>query len=265
MKKVLAFIPGMMLLALAGIAQSQAEIEKLIFKPSKLDSGYKYDFPQKFEELSIPMKDGVKLNGLLFTTDSSKGLVFYLHGNAGNLGFWGRIAPIFTSQHYDVFIPDYRGYGKSGGTITSESQLYDDMQTLYDAMRSRYAENRTIVLGYSIGTGPAAQLASTNNPRMLILQAPYYGLVDLVQHMVPTIDTNLIRYKFPTYQFLQQTKAPVYIFHGDADKTIYPESSEKLKAFFKKDDELIVLKGVGHSGLTLSQDYMNGLKRILKQ
>ncbi len=59
--------------------------EKLIFFPDKLDKNFKFNFYQKFEEISIKTEDDKLLNGLLFKSDSVKGLIFYLHGNAGSL------------------------------------------------------------------------------------------------------------------------------------------------------------------------------------
>src|SRR4051812_40615886 len=99
--------------------------EQLIFLPDKLDKNYQFHFDdQNFEELNIKAADGKLLNALLFHADSSKGLIFYLHGNAGSLASWGDVAKAYTDLHYDVFIIDYRGYGKSEGTIKSEEEFY---------------------------------------------------------------------------------------------------------------------------------------------
>ena len=100
------------------------------------------------------------MNGVLFKADSSKGLIFYLHGNAGSINSWGEIAKTYTDLDHDVFILDYRGYGKSEGSITSQDQLFRDLQIVYDEVKKRYREDKVIVLGYSIGTAPAAKIAS---------------------------------------------------------------------------------------------------------
>src|SRR5450432_4943736 len=136
--------------------------ERLIFYPQKLPANYKFEFDQHFEELHFKTTDNVLLHGLLFKADSSKGLIFYLHGNAGSLASWGEIAKTYTDLHYDLFMLDYRGYGKSGGAINSEGQLHKDMQVVYDSLKTMYNESKIIILGYSIGTGPAAKLASVN-------------------------------------------------------------------------------------------------------
>ncbi|MGG9962924.1 alpha/beta hydrolase [Ferruginibacter sp. SUN106] len=239
--------------------------EKLIFFPEKLDPQYRFSFDQNFKELNIITKDSKKLNGLLFTTDSSKGLIFYLHGNAGALNSWGDVAKTYTSLKYDVFMLDYRGYGKSEGSINGQEQIFKDVQTAYDTIKHLYKEDKIIVLGYSIGTGPAAKLASTNGPELLILQAPYYSLTDMMRHTYPLIPTLILKYKFDTDEYITGCKMPVVIFHGDADEVIYYGSSVKLKTKFKQQDTLITLAGQGHNGITENPDYILHLQKILAQ
>lgn len=237
--------------------------ENLIFYPQKLAKNYRFNFNQPFEELNIPAKDNNLLNGLLFKADSSKGLIFYLHGNAGAIDSWGEVARTYISLNYDVFLLDYRGYGKSEGAISGQKQLFEDIQTVYDSLKNRYPENKIIVLGYSIGTGPASKVASVNNPKLLILQAPYYSLTDMMRHTYPIIPTFILKYKFETNSYLKDCKMPVVVFHGDQDEVIYYGSSLKLKPIFKKQDTLITLEGQGHNGITDNLDYRTELQKIL--
>jgi pimeloyl-ACP methyl ester carboxylesterase len=238
--------------------------ENLIFYPQKLDKNYQFGFDQPFEELHITTKDKTRLHGLLFKADSSKGLVFYLHGNAGALDSWGEVARTYTALNYDVFLLDYRGYGKSEGVISGQKQLFEDIQCVYDSLKTKYTENKIIVLGYSIGTGPASRVASLNNPKLLILQAPYYSLTDMMRHTYPIIPTFILKYKFETNNYVKQCKAPVVIFHGNRDEVIYYGSSLKLKPFFKKQDTLITLEGQTHNGITDNEDYKLALQRLLE-
>ena len=239
--------------------------EKLIFFPEKLRPEDLFNFPQQFEELNIITKDQKILNGLLFTADSSKGLVFYLHGNAGSLRTWGDVAKTYTALHYDVFILDYPGYGKSSGTISSQQQLFDAIQVAYDTMKAKYNEDKIIVLGYSIGTGPACKIAATNHPKLLILQAPYYSLTDMMQHTYPIIPTFILKYKFATNEYIKNCTMPVVIFHGNKDEVVYYGSSLKLKQEFKQQDTLITLDGQTHNGMTENPDYVNALRKILSR
>ena len=229
-----------------------------------MDKNYKFSFTEAFDEINIKTKDGILLNGLLFKADSAKGLVFYLHGNAGSLNSWGDVAKCYTDLPYNVFILDYPGYGKSEGAIKSKTQLFNDIQTAYDKMKQQFHEDSIVVLGYSIGTGPAAHLAATNHPRLLILQAPYYSLTDMMRHTYPIIPTFLLKYKFQTNEYLKNCKMPVTIFHGDQDEVIYYGSSLKLKAVMKIADTLITLKGQGHNGMTDNPEYIATIQTILR-
>jgi len=239
--------------------------EKLIFFPQKLDRNFLFQFDQKFEEKNITVTDGTVLNGLLFKTENSKGLIFYLHGNAGSLQGWGQVAKTYTDLNYDVFMLDYRGYGKSEGSINGEEQMHQDVQTAYDELRKIYEEDKIIVLGYSIGTGLAARLATTNNPNLLILQAPFYSLTDLMRHHFPILPTFILKYKFETNSYLKGCKMPVVIFHGDKDEVIYYGSSLKLKELFKSQDTLITLPGQGHNGMTENPTYNTHIRQLLTQ
>ena len=238
--------------------------EKLIFFPEKLNKNYTFSFTQKFDEINLQSKDHKLLHGVLFTTDISKGLIFYLHGNAGSVNSWGEVAKTYTRLNYDVFILDYRGYGKSEGSIRSQEQLFEDIQIAYDEMKKRYSEDSIIVLGYSVGTGPAGKIASANHPKLLILQAPYYSLVDLMRRTYPIIPTFLLKYKFKTHEYIKNCKTPILIFHGDQDEVISYNSSIKLKKLMKDADTFITLKGQGHNGITDNPEYISIIEKILK-
>ena len=239
--------------------------EKYIFFPEKMERSFQFDFDQKFEELYLKTDDGVDLHGLLFPAENSKGVIFYLHGNAGSLRSWGWVAKTYTGLNYDLFILDYRGYGKSGGSINGERQIFQDMQTVYNELKNKYAENKIIILGYSIGAGPAAKIASINNPKLLILQAPYYNMSDLMKNIYPLVPTFFLKYKFKINKYIKECKMPVIIFHGDQDEVIYYGSSLKLQKLFKQEDILITLPGQGHNGMTDNPDYKIELKRILEK
>lgn len=213
--------------------------------------------------MSIDVGEGENINGLLFKADSSKGLIFFLHGNSGSLDSWGKISKTYTDLQYDLFILDYPGYGKSSGSIKGQAALYEDLQIVYNEIKKRYTEDQTVILGYSIGTGPAAYLASKNHPKLLILQAPYFSLTDMMRRKYPIVPTFILNYSFNTSDYLKNCNMPIVIFHGDRDGVINFESSLKLKDNFKTQDTLIPLKGLGHNGFTDNEVYLSSLKKIL--
>lgn len=241
--------------------------EKMIFLPQTLAEDFVFEHYEGYEERYIEMQDGTKLHALLFTTEDPEGVILYLHGNAGSLEGWGSVAENFRANNYDVFIPDYRGYGKSGGAIESEAQLHEDMQTLYEKIKEEYPEDKIIVLGHSIGSGMAAKLAARNDPKLLILQAPPYSLPDLAKKLFPfnLFPQFLIRYKFEIGKILAAADVPVVILHGDEDEIVYYGSSLKLKEHFKPEDTLITLKGLGHNNFLDTERYRKEMRRILER
>src|ERR1700710_2997008 len=97
-----------------------------LFPGGKLAAGYRFKFNAPFQELPITTADGKKLDAILFKAKDPKGVIFYLHGNNGGLDKWGKLAETYTDLHYDFFVFDYRGYGKSEGAITNEDTFYSD-------------------------------------------------------------------------------------------------------------------------------------------
>jgi pimeloyl-ACP methyl ester carboxylesterase len=269
MKQLICAIVALLLLQVSFL-YSQAQNNpspkavKMIFPGAKLSDNYKFDFPDKFKEVTVKAKDNTNLSALLFKADSSKGVILYLHGNTNALNKWGMIAKTYTSLNYDLFMLDYRGYGKSQGHIQSEGQLYSDVQDAYNYLKLMYPENKIIVLGYSIGTGPAAMLAANNHPKELILQAPYYSLPDAIHHLRASWDTTTLAFHFNTYAFLPRVASSIVIFHGNADQMFYYGSSEKLKVFLKQGDKLITLQGAGHLDMDKNPDYLVALKAALQ-
>jgi pimeloyl-ACP methyl ester carboxylesterase len=238
--------------------------ERLIFFPEKLGKSYRFSFSVPFEEISIRTENDITLSCVLFKTPDPKGVIFYLHGNAGSIASWGDVATVYLDLGYDVFMPDYRGYGKSDGTISAEAQLFRDVQIAYDSLKKKYDEEDIVVLGYSIGTGVAAKLAALNHPKLLILQAPFYNFKDLVKNIYPFVPGFLVKYEFNTDRFIQQCSMPVVVFHGDQDEIIYYGSSLKLKRLMKPADTLITLTGEGHNGMSSNPQYLSALLQILK-
>jgi pimeloyl-ACP methyl ester carboxylesterase len=236
----------------------------MVFQNSPLSKDYKFDYHHTFEELNIKSFDGVNLNGLLFKAEKSKGLVFYLHGNAGTLETWGKIAQIYTNLGYDIFILDYRSFGKSEGQIENEEQLNRDISIVYKIVGKRYNEDKIIITGYSIGSGLAAILASENKPKALILQSPYYSFTELSSSRVPFFPDFMKKFQLETYEYLPKIKVPIYIFHGMQDQLIPYENSVRLSKLLKSNGHFFPLKDQEHIGMNENNDFQNQLKIILE-
>jgi uncharacterized protein len=231
--------------------------ESIFFRPEALPKEHVYGFAQPHKEVNLPYDETSNINIIQFTTADTpvKGVVLYFHGNRKNVSRYAKFAKIFTSRGYEVWMMDYPGYGKSTGEFT-EQMLYDWALVKYRLARVRFSPDSIIIYGKSLGTGIAAQLASVRDCRNLFLETPYYSLPSIVSQYAPIYPVNrMIKFKFPTYQYLQKVTAPITIFHGTDDGVIRLSNASRLRPFLKAKDEFVVIPGGSHNDLTQHMDY----------
>jgi len=236
----------------------------LLFKPEKLDKDFQYFYDnQEVEEYNIETRDGALINGLHFKVKKPKGVVLYLKGNSKSMRGWGKFAVDFTRHDYDVFMIDYRGFGKSTGRRTQKA-LKNDLQLIYNKMKEKVDEKYIILYGRSLGSGFATKLASTNQPRMLILDAPYYSLSKVTARYAPFMPMSVIlKYPIPTYKWLKYVECPIHIIHGTNDKLIPFKSSVKLSKIRRDQTRLYAIIGGGHKNLNTFESYHKMLAEII--
>lgn len=236
---------------------------KLIYHPIKLQNNYEFQFNFEYEELFMQSTDGFKLNGILAKLDTSKGVIFFLHGSGGNVERYRNNIPKYLKLNYDMFLLDYRGYGKSEGKIKSENQFFNDIRIAYDMLKSRYNEDQIVVIGFSLGTIPAAKIAGEKNPRLLILESPHYSLIESAKEKFPFLPVSIIsKYKFEVFRYIQSVASPIVIFCGKQDESDV-NNSIRLEEFLKPGDKVIILEGEGHKDFIFNDQYFNIVKDLL--
>lgn len=233
--------------------------DNIIFNPYKLPDNHVFRTGQ---EVELPVEDDIFLNCLLMKESPSKGVILYLHGNKGNIRRCIRQAEGMTGNGYDIFIPDYRGFGKSDGRIESETQLQADVQKVYDYLKQRYPEDKIVLVGYSLGSGLASYLAARNQPQKLVMVAPYLSLVDIKNRTAPFLPDFLLRFKMKNEAYLQQVTAPITLFHGYGDEVIPFDSSEKLQAINPQNIKLVAMSS-GHRGVLFKDAFREGMRELL--
>jgi uncharacterized protein len=237
--------------------------ERFIFKPEKLAPDFEYRYTAPFKELNFDVSPGVRINGLHFAVDQPHGLVLYFHGNSRSIKGWAKYAGDFLRYNYDVVLVDYRGFGKSTGK-RSEKDMLGDMQFVYSELAKQYPEQHLIVYGRSLGSGFATKVASDNQPRYLILDAPYYSFTKTVQRFLPFLPVRFVlRFHIRTDQWLPKVKCHTYILHGTRDWLIPISHSKKLQALSPRRSTLIRIQGGGHNNLPFFPEYHNFIRDIL--
>lgn len=232
--------------------------EEMIFPATKLSPGFQFSFDVPFQEMMIPV-DGAEINGLHFQQPDSRGLIFFLHGNGGSLDSWTSNVGYYQRINYDLFIFDYRGYGKSTGQIQSEAQLHEDVRTVWDIVSRLYPDKPIVLYGRSLGTALAAKLATTVNPDLLILVSPFSSMVAMARQQYPYLPYWLLRYQFRTDEHIARVQTPIVFVHGDQDNVIPLEHSITLKERTSAIAKMLVIEGAGHGDIHEFQKYLEGL------
>lgn len=234
----------------AGVALYYLQ-EKLIFRPTPLPPDYQFKFAIPFKEVNIPLtkKDNLSLVRFFPQDSIPKGVVLYFHGNRDNINRYAKYVSNFTKHGYEVWIPDYPGYGKTTGELTEEN-LYMQAKEVYKLANSKFGNDSIIVYGKSLGSGIASYIASKNPCRRLILETPYYSIPDLFSSYAPFYPIGAMsHFKLPTGEYLREINVPVTIFHGNADWVIPYRCAAKLKKFLKPGDEFITIDQGSHNDL----------------
>ncbi|CAM3422566.1 alpha/beta hydrolase [Aequorivita lipolytica] len=236
-----------------------------LFKPEKLPKDFNFYYEnQKVSEYNLETRDGAIINGLHFAVEEPLGVVLYLKGNSKSIKGWGKFAVDFTRNNYDVIMVDYRGFGKSTGK-RSQKAIKHDLQFIYYKIREKVSEKYIVLYGRSLGSGFATKLASMNNPKMLILDAPYYSLTKVTGRYMPFMPLSIIlKYPMPTYRWLKYVKCPIHIIHGTNDKLIPFSSSVKLSQINAKLTRLHPIIEGGHKNLNNFESYHKILTEIIK-
>ncbi len=239
--------------------------EYILFHPEKLERNYVFDFKQPFEELNIPFNNTDTLSMIKFFPADTvrKGVILYFHGNMENVKHYAPFVSTFTKHGYEVWMPDYPGFGKSTGERT-EKKLYSIAFELQKMASQKYGNDSLIIYGKSLGTAIATYAASAKNCKMLILETPYYSIPSLFgtyAFMYPA--SVMSNYNLPTYEFLQEVKVPVTIFHGTGDWVVPYRSGIRLKAYLKPADVFIKIPEGSHNNLSESAIYQKSMDSLL--
>jgi pimeloyl-ACP methyl ester carboxylesterase len=194
-------------------------------------------------------------------------VVFYLHGNSGNLHKWFVGLDAFRELNFDVVMMDYRGYGKSTGRIESEAQLRADVRAVWDEVAARYQGKRIVISGQSLGTalaaGLSAQLCADGcAPDLTLLISPYSSMRALADERYPWVPSKVLRYPLPTMDHACQVTGPVMLVHGDKDELIGLHHSEAIRKALPQ-CRLLTVEGAGHGDVHQFPSFRQGVAAAL--
>lgn len=174
-------------------------------------------------------------------------LIVVFHGNGGTIEIRAAKARTYIGAGFGVLLLEYRGYGGNPGS-PSETGLYADGRgALAFAAAQGIASDRLILLGESLGTGIAVQMAVEQHVAALVLEAPYSSIADVAQNSYPWLPVRwLVCDRFDSATKIAVVDAPLFIAHGERDQIIPVQFGRALFAAASEPKEAKWLPDAGH-------------------
>ncbi len=253
-------------------------IEKsLVFFPYKSNDSTTPDiFGIEYDDVTFQTEDGLNLNGWFIpgrktTPDDDLHTLLWFHGNAGNINRrLDNLKMLHDRVPVNVFIIDYRQYGKSEGKI-SEQGTYLDAKAALSYLHSRKDINnaKIIFFGRSLGSAVAVDLAVKEKCCALILETPFTSIKEMGKELYPhlLIILHLLRTKYDSLSKIGKIKVPTLIMHGDKDELVPIEQGRKLYEQANEPKEFYTIPGAMHNDTHIvgGEEYFDVIKRFVSK
>jgi fermentation-respiration switch protein FrsA (DUF1100 family) len=201
------------------------------------------------KELVLATSDGEQVIAWHVPAKPDKPVVIFFHGN-GEILPW-RVARDreLTSDGTGLIALSYRGYGGSTGSPT-EAGLHRDAAAAYAFAAARYASDRVVLWGHSLGTGVAVKLASEKPVGKLILEAAYSSALDVAASVLPFVPVRLLMHdQYRSDEGIGAVAAPLLFLHGERDNVISIAFAERLFALANEPKRFVRFADGGHNDL----------------
>lgn len=219
-----------------------------------------------FEDVYFKTEDGILLNGWWVASPGGRGTVLFCHGNAGNISFLVETIEIFRGMGLNVFVFDYRGFGRSGGVPTEEG-TYRDVTAAwkYLTIEKKVPSPRIILIGRSLGGPIAAWLAEHWTPGVLVLESTFTRAADVADfHYDFSPGDLLLGDAYNTVASLSRLSCPVLVIHSPEDEIVPYNLGKKLFENARGPRDFLIIHGSHNGGFIQSLDgYRSGLRRFI--
>lgn len=266
MGKTLKRLIGFAALAYLGVVLAMLLVQKsLIYHPGGGVPTPGQSATPEAEIVTFPTADGLELRSWLVAPDYGFPTVVLFHGNAGHVGYQGRLVRPLIDRGYGAFLLEYRGYGGNPGE-PGEDGLYADARGGIEFLISAGIPDVDMIFyGRSLGTGVAVQMATEFDPAAIILQAPYTSIPDVGAEQYWFVPVRLLATEnFDSLSKIGGVTAPLFMFHGANDTLIPLEQSARLYAAANEPKQRMVIEGAGHNRGVFSNGGTAGVLRFVE-
>jgi len=220
-----------------------------------------------YEDVTLTASDGVRIHGWWIPAGNSRGTILFCHGNAGNIGHRLESIRIFHQLDLNVFIFDYRGYGKSNGS-PSEEGTYRDAAAAYDYLREyrEISPGKIIIFGRSLGGAVTIELAGEKEACALICESTFTSAVDMGKLIFPYLPADLLVFdRYDSISKVGELSLPKLFIHSREDEIIPFKHGERLYRAASHPKEFLEIRGGHNEGFLESEEvYLKAIGDFLK-
>jgi fermentation-respiration switch protein FrsA (DUF1100 family) len=224
--------------------------ERLIFYPVKTVDQTPRDVGLDFDDLYFTARDGVSLHGWFIPYSGAQNTILWFHGNAGNIGHRVQnLRLLHDKVKINIFIFDYRGYGRSGGEI-SEAGSYLDGNAAMDFLRQRYNVNprQLVLFGRSLGAAVAAEMATRVDSMAVILESPFVSVREMARAAFPLVPLGLLlSTRYDNLEKVRRVRSPLLVLHGDRDEVVPFAQGRIVFEAARQPKRFYAIAGAGHN------------------
>ncbi len=201
------------------------------------------------EEVVLTTQDGEKVIAWYVPPRTGKRVVVFFHGNGDTLALRVPRLRAVIADGTGLVALSFRGYAGSSGHPTEPGLILDALAA-YDYAAARFAPERIVVWGFSLGTGPAVAVAAERPIGKLILEAPYTSTADVAAADLPFIPVRLLMTdQFHSDQRIAKVHVPLLVMHGERDPGIDIRFGRRLFALANEPKRFVAFPDGGHFDL----------------
>ncbi|MFB3786812.1 MAG: alpha/beta hydrolase [bacterium] len=217
-----------------------------------------------YEDVSLQTADGLRLHGWYLPHAEASAALLFCHGNAGNVSHRIESLRQWHSLGLNVFLFDYRGYGRSAGRPTEEG-TYQDALAAYNWLQGRGPDLPIVLFGRSLGAAVAIDLAARGKGAALIAESGFTSVPAIGQELFPILPVKwLVRTRYDSLAKIPQVKIPVLVIHSREDEIVPFHHGEALFEAAPGPKQFLEIRGGHNDGYVLSEtEYLRGIQAFL--
>jgi fermentation-respiration switch protein FrsA (DUF1100 family) len=228
--------------------------DRLLYHPARASRVWFEPLPKlRVEESSLTASDGTIISAWFMAPPGWRpgaGAVLLSHATNGNVSTWQKLAARWQREaRRSVLVYDYPGYGRSGGRPT-EVGCYAAAEAAFTWLteRKKVPARQVILVGSSLGSAMATELAARHDNRLLVLVGAFTSFPDLAQEKVPCYPARwLVHNRLDNLARIDRARGPVFIAHGTNDHVVPFWMGERLFEKARGPKRFFRLAGHKHS------------------